>query len=60
MINSVAYSVPEYEVFDPQNGKAIVTTRTHVVAMMLAIRWSMDYAKTGEGWLQDVNQNTIR
>lgn len=41
----------EWEVFDPQDGRAIATTRDQIVAEFLAIRWGMDYARVGEGWL---------
>jgi hypothetical protein len=40
-----------WEVFDPRDGKAIVTTGSQITAEFLAIRWNMDYAKVGEGWL---------
>jgi hypothetical protein len=41
----------DWEVFDPRDGKAIVTTHSQITAEFLAIRWDMDYAEGGEGWL---------
>lgn len=43
----------KYEVFNPQNGIAIFTTRSRIIARLVA--WSMraDYAQQFTGWIAE-------